>query len=162
MGFSHPQRRFILTHYKKIYMATTIISGLLGGLIATIAMTIVMMAAGDDSPPPTATLWSKYIGDKEPQNYMMQGMALHLLYGVVAGGVLAAALMLTDTGVTSSLPLSIAIGAVYGFLLFVIGALFWMNIILRLEPERCQITQFFLLHEIYGITLGAWLALTPI
>lgn len=67
----------------------TILNGLVGGFVATLVMTGFMMTMGDDSPPPTALLWAKYVGDGEPDQYMMQGMALHLLYGTIAGGVFA-------------------------------------------------------------------------
>jgi hypothetical protein len=43
-----------------------ILSGLVGGLVATIVMTIFMMGLGDDSPPPTAALWAKSVGDGGP------------------------------------------------------------------------------------------------
>lgn len=78
----------------------TILSALVGGFVATIVMTVFMMTMGDDSPPPTALLWSKYVGDSDPDQYMMQGMALHLIYGTVAGGVFA--------GLVSALGLSVA------------------------------------------------------
>jgi hypothetical protein len=56
-----------------------------GGLVATVAMTAVMLALGDDSPPPTAALWAKFVGDEGPEAYRPQGMALHFL--TVVGAV---------------------------------------------------------------------------
>lgn len=53
----------------------TFINGLAGGIVATIVMTVFMMALGDDSPPPTALFWSQYVGDGGPEEYMMQGMS---------------------------------------------------------------------------------------
>lgn len=60
-------------------------------------MTIFMMLLGDDSPPPTALFWSKYLGDRSPNQYMMQGMMLHFIYGIIAGGVFAAVLPALDS-----------------------------------------------------------------
>ena len=67
----------------------TIVSGLVGGFVATAIMTVLMMTLGDDSPPPTALFWSKYIKDGTPDQHMIQGMLLHVIYGVIAGSVFA-------------------------------------------------------------------------
>ena len=131
----------------------TLLNGLVGGLIATIVMTVFMMALGDDSPPPTALFWSKYVGDGDPGEYMMPGMALHLLYGLVAGTVLAVVLPavgLADVGLTTL----VGIGIAYGVVLFVGAAAFWMNVVLALEPERKQVGMFLLFHLVYGVVLG--------
>jgi hypothetical protein len=117
-------------------------------------MTGFMMALGDDSPPPTALFWSKYIGDGDPDDYMMPGMLLHLIYGIVAGAVLAVGLPVVgfgDVGLTTAL----AIGLAYGVVLFVGAAVFWMNVVLALEPERKQVGMFLLFHLVYGVVLGA-------
>lgn len=44
----------------------SILSGLAGGLVATIVMTMLMMGLRDDSPPPTAALWAKHVGNAGP------------------------------------------------------------------------------------------------
>lgn len=131
----------------------TLLNGLVGGLIATIVMTVFMMALGDDSPPPTALFWSKYVGSGEPEEYVMPGMALHLLYGLVAGAVLAVVLPavgLADVGLTTLA----GIGIAYGVVLFVGAAAFWMNVVLALEPERKEVGTFLLFHLVYGVVLG--------
>jgi len=132
----------------------TLLNGLLGGLLATIVMTAFMMTLGDDSPPPTALFWSQYVGDAGPKEYMMQGMVLHFLYGVGAGAVLAA--VLPEVGFeTVELLEAVGIGLGYGFVLFVVAAVFWMNIVLDLDPEPSDVGQFLLFHLIYGVVLGA-------
>lgn len=135
---------------------------MVGGLFATIVMTIVMMAAGDGSPPPTAALWSKYVGDAEPGEYMMQGMALHLLYGVAAGAVFAAALPVAGIQAAAAPITAVAAGAAYGFALFLLGAVFWMKLVLGMDPEKKQVLQFLVLHLVYGVVLGGTLAVAPI
>ena len=70
----------------------TLLGGLVGGLLATIPVTVFMTTLRDDSPPPTALFWAKYIGDNEPDAYIPQGMALHVLY-VTGGGVVLAAVL---------------------------------------------------------------------
>jgi hypothetical protein len=135
----------------------TILGGLAGGLIATIVMTVFMMALGDDSPPPTAALWSKYVGDGPPEEYMPQGMALHMLYGIGAGAAFAVAFPFL--GVSLTLTTALALGVLYGVVLTVVGMVLWMRIVLAMEPEPKTMGLFFLFHLIYGGVLGAWLSL---
>lgn len=132
----------------------TVLGGLAGGIVATIAMTIFMLTLGDDSPPPTARFISKYVGDGDPGEYMLPGMALHMLYGIGAGVVLAAVLPAAGFGEAALLTL-VGIGLAYGFVLFVGAAGFWMNVVLGLEPDGKQIGGFLLFHLIYGVVLGA-------
>lgn len=135
----------------------SILSGLVGGFVATIVMTVFMMALGDDSPPPTALFWSKYVGDGTPDQYMMQGMILHLLYGTVAGAVFA--VLATALGFISVATLGSALlwGLVYGFVLFAGAAMFWMNIVLGLDADRKMVGMFLFFHLVYGAVLGVWL-----
>ncbi len=131
----------------------TLLGGLVGGLVATIAMTVFMMTLGDDSPPPTALFWTKYVGNEGPESYMMQGMTLHMFYGVVAGVVLAVALPVAGLGNVALLT-ALGVGLGYGFVLFVGAAIFWMNVVLALDPEPKQVGSFLLFHLIYGVVLG--------
>ena len=132
----------------------TLVNGLLGGLIATIVMTAFMMALGDASPPPTAAFWSKYVADGPPDDYTMQGMVLHLLYGIVAGGVLALALPALGFG-TLALATAAGVGLGYGVVLFVGAAVFWMNVVLDMDPDPPQVAAFLFFHLVYGVVLGA-------
>lgn len=135
----------------------TLLSGLVGGFIATIIMTVLMMALGDDSPPPTALFWSKYVGDGEPSEFMMQGMVLHLLYGTIAGG--AFALLIPVLGFISVATIVSAIlwGGVFALVLFVFAAVFWMNIILGMDADMKAAGMFLVFHLVYGVVLGAWI-----
>jgi len=112
----------------------TLLSGLVGGLVATIAMTMFMMALGVDSPPPTAALWAKFVGDKEPEAYMMPGMALHMMYGIGPGGAFALIATTAGLGVdtlTGALLWALGFAAV----LTVVGMVFWMRVVLAMEPK---------------------------
>lgn len=131
-----------------------LLGGLVGGLVATIVMTIFMMVLGDDSPPPTALFISEYFGNGKPDEYMMPGMLLHMLYGIIAAVVLAVILPVVDFG-DIGLVTAIGIGVGYGFVLFIGAAVFWMNIVLGMDPEGKQVGQFLLFHLLYGVTLGA-------
>lgn len=136
----------------------TIVNGLVGGLVATIVMTVFMMALGGDDPPPPANLWAKYIGDGAPEDYVPQGLVLHLVYGTVAGGVFAGVAL--GLGVVSLATIGSAIlwGAVWGVVLMAIAAVFWMTIILGMDPEGLSTMAMQLgFHLVYGVVLGGWL-----
>ena len=135
----------------------TQLGGLVGGLVATIVMTMLMMGLGDDSPPPTAVLWSKYVGGGAPSEYMMQGMVLHMLYGIGAGWVFALlgtndliAVMSLDT-VTGG----VVNGLIYGAILFVVAAVLWTKIVLDMDPEPQEMGMNLVMHLVYGVILGA-------
>lgn len=134
--------------------ATALINGALGGLVATFVMTVVMMAAGDDSPPPTANLWSKYVGG-EPEENRAPAMILHFVYGTAVGSLLAGFLFATDL---TSAVINLGSGIAYGIVLFIVGALFWMRTVIGIEPERKRIMMFLMVHFVYGGVLGVWLA----
>jgi hypothetical protein len=132
----------------------TILNGLVGGVLATVLMTVLMMALGDDSPPPTAMFLATYVGDGDADEYILPGLVLHLLYGTGAGVVLAA--VLPAVGVdTVDLVEGLGVGIGYGILLFVGAAVFWMNIVLDMDPEPRDIGLFLLFHLAYGSVLGA-------
>lgn len=133
----------------------SILSGLIGGLLATIVMTVFMMTLGDDSPPPTASLWAKYVGDEGPESYMLQGMALHMLYGIGAGVVFALGVTALGLGVgTSALTTSLLWGVVYALALTIVGAVFWMRVVLAMEPEPAMVGMFAMFHLVYGVVLA--------
>lgn len=135
----------------------TLISGLIGGFFATIVMTVFMMALGDDDPPPTALFWSKYIGDSNPSEYMIHGLLLHLFYGTAAGGIFVG--IIPVLGLVNSVTIDTAViwGLIYGVIIFVGAAVFWMNIVLGLDANRKKMSEFLFFHLVYGAVLGAWI-----
>lgn len=139
----------------------TILSGLVGGILGTIVMTVFMMTVGDDSPPPTALFWSTYVGDDRPEAYMMQGMVLHFLYGIGAGAVLAVALPVAGFE-TVELLTAVGLGLGYGFVLFVVAAVFWMKLVLDMDAEPKAVMGFLFFHLIYGGVLGAVIGVGPV
>jgi hypothetical protein len=133
----------------------TLSSGLAGGLIATIVMTMFMMALGDDSPPPTASLWATYAGDGSADEYMMEGMVLHLLYGTAAGAVFVLALPAVGVGL-SELVLATAAGVGYAIVLTIVAMAFWMNLVLDVDADTTEMATFVFFHLVYGVVLGAF------
>ncbi len=132
----------------------TLLNGLVGGLVATTVMTAFMMALGDDSPPPTALFWSQYVGDGPPEDYLPQGMALYLIYGIVMAAVFAVGLPVAGFEAVS-LAVATGLGLAWGVVLFVGAAVFWMNVVLDIDAEPAQVGMFLLFHLIYGVVLGA-------
>ncbi|MEF8779197.1 MAG: hypothetical protein V5A46_00790 [Haloferacaceae archaeon] len=133
----------------------SIIAGLAGGLVATILMTVVMKAVGDGGPPPTAALVARFAGG-EPADHAMPGMLLHLAYGVGAGAVFAVGAPLVGGGFGSVGP-ALGLGLVYGLVLMIGGMVFWMRMVLSMEPDRTTVTTFAAAHVTYGLVLGAFL-----
>lgn len=148
---------YLLTTETNTMADPTLLNGLAGGLIATIVMTVFMMTLGDDSPPPTAVLWAKYVGDGPPENYMPQGMALHMLYGIGAGVVFA--LVVPLMGFSLTLVTAVVLGLAYGLALTIVGMVFWMNLVLGMDPDPGMMATFLVFHLVYGSVLGAWLTL---
>jgi hypothetical protein len=130
-------------------------AGLAGGLLATIGMTALMMAMGDGGPPPTAMLVAKVAGG-EPADYAMPGMILHLIYGIVAGGVFAVGVPLLGLSL-DSIVVATGLGLVYGIVLMIGGMVFWMRMIIGMEPDKQMMTMFGTVHVVYGVVLGAFL-----
>jgi hypothetical protein len=134
----------------------SVIAGLAGGVVATIVMTIaMMMMMGDGGPPPTAALVAKFAGG-EPEDYAMPGMALHLVYGIVAGAVFAVGVPLVGLSL-DSIGVATGLGLLYGVVLMIGGMMFWMRMIIGMEPDRSMMVMFGTVHVIYGLVLGAFL-----
>lgn len=145
----------------------TILSGAVGGLAATVIMTIIMRglqrAMAASKPLPTAAFWAQYIGAGEPEDYRFQGLVLHLLYGTIAGIVFVAITSPLYLGLVTfdTLTMGVAWSIIYGIVLFVVGAVFWMMIVLDIRPDRQTASGFLFNHLVYGIALGVWVASHP-
>lgn len=131
----------------------SVLSGLLGGLVATIVMTAVMMAVGEGGPPPTANLVAKF-ADGDPEDHAMPGMALHVLYGIGAGAVFAVALPLVVAD--PSLAVATGLGLVYGLVLMAAGMVFWLRLVIGIDPDPGMMKTFGVVHVVYGLVLGAF------
>jgi hypothetical protein len=139
----------------------TVLNGLVSGFVATGVMTIFMLGLGDDSPPPTAALWAKFVGEQGPEAYMPQGMALHMLYGIGAGGAFAVMASTADLGV-GTLTGGVLWGVGYAVVLTVVGMVFWMKIVLAMNPEPKPVAMFGVFHLVYGLVLGSGAVLVPL
>jgi hypothetical protein len=134
---------------------TLVIAGLAGGLAATIVMTALMMVMGEGGPPPTAGLVSKFAGG-EPEDHAMAGMVLHLIYGIVAGGVFAVGAPVVGVEF-ESIAVAVGLGLLYGVVLMIGGMVFWMRAVIGMDPDRDTMVTFGTVHVVYGLVLGAFL-----
>ena len=91
----------------------------------------------------------------------MQGMALHMMYGIIAGGAFAVGVTALGLGV-ATLTTGLLWAVVYGFVLTVVGAAFWMRVVLAMEPEPAMVGMFALFHVIYGAVLGIAVVSLPL
>jgi hypothetical protein len=133
----------------------SLIAGLVGGVVATVVVTAVMVAMGDGGPPPTARFVATVAGG-EPEDHAVPGMALHAVYGVVAGAVFAVGLPLVAPAL-DSLAVAAAPGLVYGIVLVVLGMGLWMRPVIGIAPDRETTLTFGTVHVVYGLVLGAFL-----
>jgi hypothetical protein len=131
---------------------SSIVAGLAGGLVATILMTVVMVAMGDGGPPPTAQMVAKF-ADGDPEDYAMPGMTLHFLYGIGAGAVFAVGVPALGIDV-SSIAVVVGLGLAYGIVLMIGGMVFWMRLVIGIDPDKQSMMTFGTVHVVYGLVLG--------
>lgn len=139
----------------EVEQMTSVIAGLAGGFVATIVMTTVMMVMGDGGPPPTAGLLAKYAGG-DASDYALPGMVLHFIYGTIAGAVFAIGASVLGFDL-NTIGLTIGLGILYGLILMVGGMVFWVRMIIGMEPDREMKLTFAVVHVVYGLVLGAFL-----
>ncbi|MFC4360116.1 DUF6789 family protein [Halobium salinum] len=133
------------------------VDGAVGGLVATVVMT-VYRAPVFRALPPTAEFWARYVGGGEAEQYPAQGFVLHLLYGTVAGALFGPILeWATRRSPLGRDPTGVTLGVAYGLLLSIFGTRVLFPRLLRrgLEPDHALV--FHAGHAVYGLTLGTWL-----
>jgi hypothetical protein len=86
----------------------------------------------------------------------MPGMTLHFVYGILAGAVFAVGVPLIGLDLGSIL-IAVVLGLVYGIVLMIGGMVFWMRLVIGMEPDRDMMTMFGTVHVAYGVVLGAFL-----
>ena len=105
----------------------------------------------------------EYVGDQPPDAYMLPGMALHMMYGIGAGAAFAVGATALGLGVgVGALTGSVLWAVAYALVLTVVGAVFWMRVVLAMEPEPAIVGMFAFFHIVYGAVLGASVASIPL
>lgn len=133
----------------------SLVLGLKGGAYATVVMTAFRMPISS-SLPPTANFWAHYFGD-DPEDHPVPAFVLHLVYGVLGGGVFG---LLYDRRVgqtRAGMELAdIARGIVYSLVFSVFGSRIVLSRVVGMDLETDEALVFHVGHAIYGIALGAW------
>lgn len=137
----------------------TMLSGLLGGLVGAVATGAMLLATGDE-PSPAAVVWAKYLGDGDPANYETHGLAVHLVYGAVAGVLFVAVAGALSLGV-GTLGGALLWAVVWAAVLVVVAAGFWMKVALGADPDTEALSAMGLMHLVYGVALGVVVYLLP-
>lgn len=132
--------------------------GAVGGLIATLVMTIYRLPVFQ-ALPPTAEFWAKYAGDGNPEHYPVPAALLHLLYGTTAGALFGALFsrIRSDAPVRRQV-LAVLAGIGYGILLSVVGDRVLLDRLLGMDIDPDRELVFYVGHVVYGLTLGTWFA----
>lgn len=136
----------------------TVLSGLLGGLLGAIA-TGAMLLTNDD-PGPAAVVWAKYLGDGDPTHYETHGNAVHLVYGVVAGGLFALLAGWLSLGV-SSLGGALLWAIVWSAVLALLAVGFWTRLVLGADPDAEALAAMGIMHLVFGLALGLVVSVAP-
>jgi hypothetical protein len=134
------------------------IRGVVGGLIATVLMTLYRFPLFR-AVPPTAEFWATYVSGGEPEESAGAGLLLHFLYGGVAGGLFGIGFSLLDFRTERNRRLgAIGLSLGYGLVLSVFGTRVIFEHLLEEELEPDEAAIFHVGHIIYGLTLGTWLS----
>ncbi|MBP1987443.1 hypothetical protein [Halolamina salifodinae] len=131
--------------------------GVVGGLVATVLMTLYRFPTFR-AVPPTAEFWATYVAGGRAEEYPIEGLALHLLYGGAAGGLLGLAFSLVDVRTARSrrfTAVTLAVG--YSLLLSVFGTRVVFRRLLGEELDDGERMVFHTGHVIFGLSLGTWL-----
>ncbi len=139
----------------------TLLTGAVWGIIGAFGMMVAMKVIGSESPPPFAAFWAKLFGGK-PQDAMPQAMSVHLLYAAIMGALYTAIFSTFNAGLAiTTLAGGVVWGLVWGIALLIGGKVFWIKLILGLEPDEKQRKSFMVAHLTYGLVLGILTALLP-
>jgi len=130
--------------------------GVVSGAFATSVMTVFRTPISR-SPPPTARLWARLLGDGGPSEYVGRGLLLHLCYGAGAGGLFGALLgpRLTGSDAERERTATLA-GTVYGVLLSGFGVVVLLDRLLGLDLDPHERFVFHVSHVVYGLALGTF------
>ncbi|WP_440007616.1 hypothetical protein [Halomicrococcus sp. SG-WS-1] len=135
-------------------------AGLAGGLFGTVVMT-VFRAPIARSLPPTAAFLAKFAGGR-PDDHPAGALALHLLYGIAAGGVFGGFVAASDgERVAAELGASeetvgLVAGTAYALALSAFGERMLLGRLLDMDLEDDESMIFHAGHVVYGVALGAW------
>jgi hypothetical protein len=139
-----------------------VVRGAVGGLIATVLMTLYRLPVFR-ALPPTSEFWAEYVGGGEPDQYLLEGLLLHAVYGAV-GGIGFGPVFAYCLSATEALPalsgerVGVLSGVAYGMALSAFGERVIFDHLLRKELKSGEALIFHAGHFVYGLTLGTWVS----
>jgi hypothetical protein len=136
--------------------------GVIGGIVGAAAMQGVIRWRELGYSPATH-LWSKYVADGEPPEFVRQGVYLNLLYGAIAGGVYPRLFHTLGFGggLFAALPGSLLTGLAFGVLAFVVAMALAVVGLLDMDVDAKRIGMVLSLHLLYGVVLGFVVGVWP-
>lgn len=137
----------------------TLLSGLAGGLLASIVTGAATVTAGDE-PLPSAVVWAKYLGDGIPDHYGTHGVAVHVVYGALAGAAFVAVVDVLALDV-ATLAGAVLWGVVWSAALLAFAVGFWLVFVLGDRPEPRTLALLALVHLAFGVVLGLFVYAVP-
>lgn len=132
-------------------------NGAIGGLLATVTMTVYRLPIAR-SLPPTSEFWGKYgpgDGDAGP----VLALLLHLGYGTGGGIAFGAAFARLGPGGESDAKregAGLVAGLLYGAVLSLFGSRVLLRRVLDMDLEADEVLVFHVSHLIYAATLATW------
>lgn len=137
-------------------LSQVLIRGVKGGLIATAVMTLYRWPIFR-ALPPTAEFWAQFVSGGEADQYVVQGLVLHFLYGAGGGVVFGPVFAILDRRIRLDRErLGLITGLAYGLALSVFGHRIIFQRLLDRALDEDEALVFHVGHAIYGVTLGTW------
>lgn len=134
--------------------------GVAGGAIAAVAVAYPMDAV-DDGPLPAVALRASLSG-VHPNDVVRQGLALHVLYGAVLGGLypwLFHGLAGLPGRYVATLPAGAATGLALGVVAFALSALYDAAGLVDLGGKPAVRAGTLAVHLLFGLGVGVWTGL---
>ena len=132
--------------------------GLVGGLLATVVMTLYRAPVAA-SLPPTAAFWARFVAGGDPEDHPRPALLLHLGYGAGGGALFGLLFRATGADERSALPreaTGVSLGTLYGAVLSVVGSRVVLRRLLAMDLDIVEAVVFHAGHLVYGLTLGTW------
>jgi hypothetical protein len=143
-----------------------LLDGAEGGAVATLALTAYRLPVSR-SPPPTARFWAQFVAGGDPEDHVLPGLVLHLLYGTVGGALFGAIAPArgpereadrekSGRQEAEHEALDLLLGVAYAVALSVFGERVLLNGLLDVDLDPDEALVFHVGHVVYGLSLGTW------
>jgi uncharacterized membrane protein YagU involved in acid resistance len=144
-------------------MRNTVVAGAVAGIVAGVVFGLMMQMMNVPGPDGTSMPMMAMVAQVVGSNSVAVGWVYHLFNSALIGAVFG---LLLGGKVERSLARGLALGAGYGFLWWVLGALILMPLFLgmppfaslRMPPMRPVAMGSLVGHLVYGVVLGVSLA----